>query len=71
MSVTRLTREEAFEYIGCKKSKFNELLRAGLLEDTYYTIGERKIYIAEKLDEWMLNGGESGAMARMGLAEVS
>ena len=61
---TRLTRTEAAEFIGCSETKLWQLTKSGLLDGTYYTIGSRKIFIVERLKEWMANGGELGAYER-------
>lgn len=61
---TRLTRAEAAQFIGCSDTKLWQLTKNGLLDGTYYTIGCRKIFIVEKLKEWMANGGELGAYER-------
>lgn len=36
----------------------------GLMDGTFYTFGNRKIYITDELDKWLLNGGELGAYER-------
>lgn len=58
MPITRLTTAEAMEYIGCKETKFHCLVKSGHLDGTYFNIGRRRIFMADKLDEWMLSGGE-------------
>lgn len=60
----RLTRQEAAEFIGCGETKFNYLIKSGLLTGTYYSIGNRRYFITEKLKEWMESGGEEGAMLK-------
>lgn len=64
----RLTREEAAKYLCCSRSKLYRMESAGLLEGTYYDIGagkrNRRLYITDKLDEWMLAGGEPAALER-------
>ena len=54
----RLTRTQAAEFIGCSLSKLHYLIKSGLLNGTYYSIGNRKYFITSKLEEWMNNGGE-------------
>ena len=56
--MNRLTRKEAAEFIGCGMTKLNELERSGKLKGTYYQIGRRRLYITEKLQTWLLSGGE-------------
>lgn len=56
--MNRLTRKEACEFIGCGMTKLYELERSGQLAGTYYNIGRRRLYITEKLQDWMLNGGD-------------
>lgn len=62
--IRRLSREEAAKFIGCGLNKLTELVKSGALKGTYYTFGKRIIFIASKLEEWMLNGGELGAYER-------
>ncbi len=62
--MNRLTRKEACEFIGCGMTKLYELERSGQLEGTYYNIGRRRLYITEKLQDWMLNGGDKCGQAR-------
>ncbi|MBQ2967441.1 MAG: hypothetical protein IJE10_04905 [Clostridia bacterium] len=54
----RLSRKEAAEFIGCSLSKLYSLEISGKLTGTYYQIGNRKLYIPEKLKKWAENGGE-------------
>lgn len=56
--MNRLTRKEACEFIGCGMTKLYELERSGQLDGTYYNIGRRRLYITEKLQAWMLAGGD-------------
>lgn len=68
--MNRLFRKEAAEFIGCGLSTLDRMERTGLMDGTFYTFGNRKIYITEKLEEWILNGGELGAYERKtGIAE--
>lgn len=64
----RMTRVEAAEYIGCSYSKLGSMERAGIMKGTYYEIGNgerrRKIYITERLNDWILAGGEPAAWER-------
>lgn len=66
--LNRMTKAEAAEYIGCSLAKLCQMERAGIMDGTYYEIGNgqirRKIYIVEKLDEWSLMGGEPAAWER-------
>ena len=62
--MNRLFREEVPDYIGCSLSQLYRMEKRGLMQGTYYTIGRRKIYITEKLDEWMNLGGALGAEER-------
>ena len=55
--MNRLTRKEACAFIGCGMSKLYDLERTGELEGTYYQIGKRRLYITERLREWIENGG--------------
>ncbi len=64
MNFDRLSREEAAKYIGCGMSKLYELEKTGLLDGTFYNIGRRRLYITEKLRQWMMNGGEYSAFER-------
>lgn len=63
--MNRLFRKEAAEYIGCGTSTLYRLEKMGLMEGTYYTFGNRKIYITEELDKWIKSGGELGAYERL------
>jgi hypothetical protein len=63
-SIKRLDRVEASKYIGCGLTKLNQLIKRGALDGTFYRIGKRIIFIADRLDMWMLNGGEFGAFER-------
>ena len=69
----RLTKAEAAKYIGCCLSKLNQMEKAGLMKGTYYEIGNgqirRKIYIVERLDEWLLQGGEPAAWERKAIEQ--
>ena len=58
MSDRRLTRTEAAEYIGCSLTKLYYLERSGQLDSTYYQIGTKRLYITDKLEKWIMNGGE-------------
>lgn len=60
----RLTRAEAAKFIGCSMSKLYGLEKADLLKGTYYQIGRRRLYITEKLEKWMNDGGEIAAYER-------
>lgn len=60
----RLTRAEAAQFIGCSMSKLYGLEKAGLLDGTYYQIGRRRLYITDKLEKWMNDGGEFAAYER-------
>lgn len=62
--MNRLTSKEAAEYLGCGLSKLRRMTRAGLMAGTYYTIGNRRLYITAELDWWKRNGGEMGALER-------
>ena len=62
--MNRLYRTEAAKYIGCSASTLYRLEKMGLMEGTYYTFGNRRLYITAKLDEWIENGGELGAYER-------
>ena len=71
--MNRLTKKEAAEYIGCSISKLGAMERAGLMKGTYYEIGNgrvrRKLYITDRVDEWMLAGGEPAAWERLAKEE--
>ena len=64
----RLTRAEAAKYIGCSLSKLYLMEKGGLLQGTYYEIGtgkrRKRLYIADKLELWMKQGGEPAALDR-------
>lgn len=62
--MNRLFKDEAAKHIGCSVSKLNQMKKAGLMDGTFYTIGNRTIYITDRLDEWINNGGELGAWER-------
>lgn len=66
--MNRLTREETAEYLGCSTSKLYRMEKADLLSGTFYDLGtgprRRRLYIKDKLDEWMLAGGEPAALER-------
>lgn len=57
--MNRLTRQEASNFIGCGMTKLYELERSGQLEGTYYQIGRKRLYITEKLKDWIMSGGET------------
>ena len=59
--MNRLNRTEAAEFIGCSMTKLYFLEKSGQLEGTYYQIGTRRLYITNKLEEWILAGGEKSA----------
>lgn len=56
--MNRLTRKECSQYLGCSMSKLYSLEKSGALDNTYYTLGNRRIYITEKIDQWINKGGE-------------
>ncbi len=60
--MNRLTRKEAAEFIGCSMSKLYSMEKGGLMKGTYYQIGRRRLYITEKLEEWVKRGGEISAI---------
>ena len=67
--MNRLTSAEAAEYLRCSQSKLYRMATSGLLDGTFYEIGagprnRRRLYITDKLDEWMLAGGEPAALER-------
>ena len=62
--MNRLYRKEAAEFIGCSTSTLSRLERMGLMDGTFYTFGNRKIYITEALERLVKNGGELGAHER-------
>lgn len=57
-SLKRFTRSEAAEYIGCSLTKLGQLVKSGSMTGTFYQIGKRQIFIADRLEQWILNGGE-------------
>lgn len=60
-----LTREMACKRIHCSRSKFQKLEKENLLPlGSFFTIGIRKYFFADKLDEWLEAGGELGARIR-------
>ena len=56
--MNRLSRKEAAEYLNCSLSKLYYLEKSGKMNGTFYSIGNRRLYITEKLDQWMKDGGE-------------
>ena len=62
--MNRLFRKEAAEFIGCGVSTLDRMHRMGLMEGTYYTFGNRIIYITDELEKWIRAGGELGAYER-------
>lgn len=63
--MNRLTREEAAKYLGCGISSLRRMEKEELFEPgDYYTVGRMRLYITERLDEWMKRGGEAGARER-------
>ena len=62
--MNRLYRKEAAEYIGCSPSTLYRLEKQGLMDGTFYTFGNRRLYITEELDKWLKAGGEMGAYER-------
>lgn len=62
--MNRLYRNEAAKFIGCSTSTLTRLEKTGLMDGTFYTFGNRKIYITEELERWIKNGGELGAYER-------
>lgn len=71
--LNRMTRAEAAKYIGCSVGKLAQMERAGLLPGVYYEIGNgqrnRRIYITDRLDEWLLQGGEPAAWERKAIEQ--
>ncbi len=60
-----LTRAQTCEYIHCGRSKLRELEAMDLFpQNSYFTLGNRKFFFVDKLDEWLENGGEIGAKRR-------
>ncbi len=70
----RLTRAETAEYLMCSKSKLYAMEKGGLLEGTYYDIGtgkrRKRLYIKDKLDKWILEGGEPAALEKKYLSNA-
>ena len=62
--MNRLNRQEACDFIGCGLSKLYELERSGQLDGTYYHVGRKRLYITERLEEWLLSGGERIVLPR-------
>lgn len=70
--MNRLTRDEAAKYLGCSSYTLWRMEKEGLFEPgDYYTMGTRRLYITERLDEWMKLGGEVAARERKAAAEVA
>ncbi len=70
--MNRLTRKEAAEYLGCSRSKLYEMEKRKLFEPgDYYTMGQKRLYITEKLDEWIMRGGEEAALIRLEMKRTS
>ena len=60
-----LTRDMACIRLRCSKSKFHKMEKEGLFPPgSFFTIGVRKYFFADKLDEWLSAGGELGARMR-------
>lgn len=53
-----LSRTEAANFIGCSIVSLYRMMRRGTLDGTYFKVGSKTLFIAEKLKEWALNGGE-------------
>ena len=66
--MNRLTRKEAAEFIGCGLSALYRMEKGGLLKGTYYEIGNgkrrKRLYITDKLEKWIRDGGEPAAHER-------
>lgn len=63
--MNRLTRQEAAEYLGCSRYTLYRMEKENLFEPgDYYTMGTKRLYITESLDDWIKNGGEEGARMR-------
>lgn len=60
----RLRLLDAAKFMGCGKDTLYRLKREGLMEGTYFNMGNKTIFFEDKLLEWMQNGGEDGAKAR-------
>ncbi len=61
----RFTREETAEYLRCSMYALRRMEREKLFEPgDYYNIGNRRLYVKRKLDEWSLRGGEDAARER-------
>lgn len=63
--MNRLFRKEAAEYIGCSLNTLWRLEKMGLMDGTFYTFGNRKVYITDELEKWIRAGGELGAYERL------
>lgn len=71
----RYNSKEAAAYLRCSESKLSKMATAGLLDGTFYEIGtgirnRRRLYIKDRLDEWILAGGEPTARERKLQAET-
>lgn len=63
--MNRLTRTEAAAYLGCGRYTLYRMEKEGLFSPgDYYTMGSKRLYITERLDEWMRQGGEEAARER-------
>lgn len=61
----RLERKDAAKFLGCCEGTLNRLMKSGLLVGTYFNIGPRRIFFENKLLQWLEDGGEDGAKARL------
>ena len=60
--ITSLDFKEAAAAIPCSEATLRRLHKSGKLEGLHYHIGGRIYFIADKLDEWRINGGTKQGM---------
>ena len=53
----RLTQKEAADFLGISLAMLQKIQREGHLNNTYFRVGRRVIYMEDKLIEWMQAGG--------------
>ena len=60
----RLEFKDAAAFLGCGDCTLRRLIKSGLLEGTYFNIGSKRIFFADRLQKWMEDGGEDAARER-------
>lgn len=57
--MTVLSFAEAAEFLNCSATSLYRMQKRGSLEGTYFKVGNRTLFLQEKLIEWAQNGGEN------------